>query len=103
MSKGGSEMYFTIPKPIISDFERLNALIEENPIYIPIARVADYLGMNPESLRCAIDQGRATFGFSWKSDMRGNRAFKVPTIAFYNWVMQGHATQFIHEYTEGKN
>lgn len=96
-------MNLTIPKPIVEDFKKLNALIEEYPIYIPIAKAADYLGMNPESLRCAIDQGRASFGFSWKSGMQGNRAFKVPTIAFYNWVTQGHAMQFVHEYTEGRN
>lgn len=96
-------MNLTIPRPIVEDFEKLNNLIEENPVYIPIAQVANYLGMNPESLRCAIDQGRASFGFSWKGDARGSRAFKIPTIAFYNWVMQGNAILFIHEYINGKN
>ena len=96
-------MDMVIPKPILQSFEKLSNLIDKYPIDIPITVAADFLGMDAECLRCSIEQGRATFGVSWKREIRGKRGFKIPTIAFFNWITQGHTALFIHEYTEGKN
>ena len=78
-----------IPKPIKNKLEELNQLVEENPISIPLTKTAAFLGMDADSLRASIEHGGCPFGLGWQKDIRGNRAFKLPTATFYLWYTQG--------------
>lgn len=86
------------PKAILEQTKEFYQLIDANPQCIDLPDVAQFLGVNAEWLRCAIDQGRASFGFSWKKAGKGNRAYKIPTLVFWNWVTQGNAKIFLEEY-----
>ncbi len=59
---------------------RLDQLIKDNPIYMPVAAVAEFLHISPAALRASIDQGRCPFGFSWTLGARSG--YKIPTITF---------------------
>ena len=48
-------------------------------------RTAAFLGMDADSLRASIEHGGCPFGLGWQKDIRGNRAFKIPTATFYLW------------------
>ena len=78
---------YKIPDAIIAACDELNALVEENPRYIPPEKAAKFLGMNSEGLRCSMEKGMCPFGFAWQKDMRGYKGFKIPTVTFYRWVM----------------
>ena len=66
---------------------RLDQLIKDNPIYMPVAVVADFLHISPAALRASIDQGRCPFGFSWTLGARSG--YKIPTITFVAWLTKG--------------
>ena len=83
---------FNIPAPITEKLEELYRLVEANPISLPLTEVADFLGMNPDSLRCSIEQNRCPFGLEWQRTIHGNRAFKIPTVPFFMWYTQGKIT-----------
>lgn len=68
-----------------NQLSELSRLIEENPVYIPVTAVAEFLHVKADGIRASMEQGRCPFGFSWKI---GDKAgFKIPTLAFYNWIM----------------
>lgn len=48
---------FAVPAPIKEQVEKLNALVEANPQYIPVPEAARFLGVNPDGLRHSIDSG----------------------------------------------
>ena len=79
---------FKIPKPIIENMEKLNALVEKYPIDIPLPEAAKLMGMNPESLRAAIDCGSFKPGYSWRKENTLNKGYKIATIPFYLWYTQ---------------
>ena len=78
-----------IPRPVEDKLNELNELIGRNPSYIPLTEAALFLGMNADGLRASIEHGGCPFGLGWKKDVRGNRAFKIPTATFYLWYTQG--------------
>lgn len=78
----------TIPRPILQKVELLCELVDEHPEYIPVPVAANFLKMNPESLRCALEQNRCSFGFGWQKDVRGNKGFKIPTPTMFFWYTQ---------------
>lgn len=65
----------------------LSNLMFENPQYLPLPKVAEFLGMSSASLRASIEQGRCPFGFSWKIGERSG--FKIPTATFLAWYSKG--------------
>lgn len=69
--------------------QELIVLCEQNPRFIPIEAVAEYMGMDKDCLRESIDQGKCRFGIGGKNGLRGNRFAKIPTLAFWNWVTMG--------------
>ena len=79
----------TIPKPIIEQLTELNILVENNPLFIPLAELARFLHMDTEGLRSCIEHGGCPFGIAWQKNIRGNRAFKIPTTTFYLWYTAG--------------
>lgn len=80
-----------VPRPVVQKLEELNELIERHPLYIPVPELARFLGANPDGLRASMEHGQCPFGFPWQKDVRGNRAFKIPTVPFYLWYTQGGA------------
>ena len=50
--------------------------------------------VNPEILgvkdAAAVEQGKCPFAYSWQKDIRGYRAFKIPTVTFYLWYTNCH-------------
>lgn len=79
----------SIPQPIELKLTELNQLVHENPLYIPLPQIATFLGANAEGLRNCIEKGQCPFGLAWQKDIRGNKAFKIPTVPFYLWYTQG--------------
>lgn len=86
----------TLPVPAEKKLAALNLLVEQNPEYIPLTKVAAFLGADAEGLRCCIERGQCPFGIGWQKDIQhgksllpGNRAFKIPSVTFYLWYTQG--------------
>lgn len=67
------------------DDEKIEKLIAEYPKTCPVNIVAQFLEVDAESIRSAIDNGN--FGFSWKKNGKLNRAFCVPTAHFLRWYL----------------
>lgn len=87
MKEGGELETMKIPKPIVEQIEALDRLVEEHPVYIPLPEIAKFLKANPEGIRACIESGRCPWGISWKKDIKGNKAFKIPTVTFYFWYI----------------
>lgn len=79
----------SLPQPIIKKLKELERIIEENPSYIPLPVVASFLGANAEGLRACIEAGNCPFGICWRKNVRGNKAFKIPTLTFFMWYTRG--------------
>lgn len=52
--------------------------------------VADFLGMDVDTLRTAAENGTCPFAISTRNWSKGNRCTRIPKLAFYNWMMQGN-------------
>ncbi len=65
----------------------LRRLLTENPQYLPVSAVAEYLHMAPAALRASIEQGRCPFGFSWKLGERAG--YKIPTVTSWPGMPKG--------------
>jgi len=64
--------------------EELERICKEHPIEIPVTVAAAWLGVNPESLRISIVQGRCGFpALSWTRPGRSNSGYHIPTATFY--------------------
>lgn len=74
-----------IPKNVLDKLDELNRLCETYPEYIPLPKVAAFLGANAEGLRFGIENGTCPFGVMWQKTITGNKAFKIPTAKFYFW------------------
>lgn len=74
---------FEMPECVTDRLRQLKKICEENPVQVPLPVAADFLGMEPTSLRDAIMDGSCPFGFGWRRTARGNRSFCVPTHLFY--------------------
>ena len=79
----------TIPTVLQDRVTELNQLIQEHPQDIPLPEVAKFLNVDKEGLRRSIETGKCPFGISWQKTLNGNRAFKIPSLTFYLWVMAG--------------
>ena len=55
------------------DLERIDALMEEYPDRIPINALADFLHMDPNSTRSAVEGG--AFGFAWRRAGKANKVY----------------------------
>ena len=78
------------PEFIQSNIAELTALCEKFPISLPTEKVAAFLHTDAESLKAPVEQGKCPFAYSWQKDIRGYRAFKIPTVTFYLWYTNCH-------------
>ena len=65
--------------------KKLEKLVEEHPIKLPLKVVADFLDMNEDGLKAALMRGNAPFGFAYQKDDGGYRVMIIPTVKFYLW------------------
>lgn len=79
----------SIPRPVEDKLSQLYKLVEEYPVSIPIPKLAEFLGADDEGIRNSIDKGQCPFALGWQKSLKGNRAYKVPTVPFYLWYTQG--------------
>lgn len=78
-----------MPEPVAERLQRLNELVTKHPMYIPVTEAAALMGMEAASLRASIDSGNCPFALGWQKDIKGYKAYKVPTVPFYLWFTQG--------------
>lgn len=78
----------TIPNPVQEKLDALYELVDKFPLSIPVPKVAEFLGCDDEGLRCCIDKGQCPFAIGWQKSLKGNRAYKIPTVPFYLWYTQ---------------
>ena len=67
------------------DDEKIEKLISMYPSTVPVNAAAEFLGVDAESVRSSIEDGR--FGFSWKKSGKLNRAFCIPTPHLVRWYL----------------
>jgi hypothetical protein len=79
---------FKVPQVILDKHAQLNALVEENPLRIPVKKAAEFMGMNESTLREMIDEGRCTFALGMQKSKHRNRYSVIPTYNFYMWQTQ---------------
>lgn len=68
-----------------ADEDKLDELIKENPIHISVNRIAEFLHINGDSARAAIECG--AFGLSWRKQGKLNKAYCIPTAQFVRWYL----------------
>ena len=67
------------------DLNKIDTLIEQYPQRIPIPIIADFLHMDENSTRAAVEGG--AFGFAWRKSGKANKAYCVPTAQFVRWYL----------------
>lgn len=80
---------FYLPPPIEAKLAELNEIIDKYQPDLPVAVVADFLGLGAESLRSTIATGNCPFALGWQRPGAQNRAFFIPAVPFYLWYTQG--------------
>ncbi len=71
--------------PIKEQLVKLQEIVQEHPIKIPLRVAAEFLGMNEEALKAALMRGNAPFGFAYQLKDGGYRVPIIPTTLFYLW------------------
>lgn len=77
-----------IPQTILDQHKELNALVEENPIKMPVKKAAQFMGIHEDTLREMIDEGRCPFALGMHKSKYRNRYTVIPTYNFYMWQTQ---------------
>ena len=67
------------------DINKIDALIEQYPLRLPIPVIAEFLKMNLGSVRAAVECG--AFGFAWRKSGKLNKAYCIPTVQFVRWYL----------------
>ena len=70
---------------IDADNQRLEKLIEEYPLTIPVPVASDFLGCHQDTLRSDLEDGK--LGFSERKLGKVNRGFVIPTGHFVRWYL----------------
>jgi len=67
------------------DNQKIDRLIDTFPCNLPVSAIADFLSMDPASVRAAIDSN--VFGIAWKKPGSARRAYYIPTTQFIRWYL----------------
>lgn len=70
---------------IFQDNEKIDRLIENFPINLPVSAVADFLSLDVASVRAAVENER--FGVAWKKAGKSNHGYYIPTAQFIRWYL----------------
>ena len=68
-----------------ADMAKVEKLIEEYPINVPINKVAEFLEVNGETVRGMVVKG--IFG-AWGQNTINKRFFVIPTANFVRWYLR---------------
>lgn len=71
---------------ISDDDEKIEKLIKENPISLSVQTIADFLGMDDESVRAVLENG--ALGLAWKHPGKTRHGYYIPTTFFVRWYLQ---------------
>ena len=78
-----------------NDLDKVDALIEKYPLRIPIPVLADFLQMDENSTRAAVEGG--AFGFAWRKAGKVNKAYCVPTAQFVRWHLNINVLEGVYK------
>jgi len=78
-------MKLTISDFLTKDNDRLEQLIEANPVSIPVSSAAEFLGADVASVRAAVEND--CFGLSWRKAGSARHAYLIPTGQFVRWYL----------------
>ena len=67
------------------DEAKIQKLIEENPVSVTPAVVAEVLGVQVQSVRAMLDNNR--LGLSWRKDGKLNKGYLISTPKFVRWYL----------------
>lgn len=67
------------------DNAKIDRLIENFPVNLPVSAVSDFLGLDVASVRAAIENER--IGLAWKKAGRANHGYFIPTAQFVRWYL----------------
>ena len=70
---------------LTKDTDRIEQLIEENPVSIPVTRLAEFLQADVASVRAAVENN--CFGASWRKVGSTRHAYLIPTGQFVRWYL----------------
>lgn len=83
---------YEVPAPVKDRLNELDKLVNDFPTEIPLVHAADFLRMDPPSLRAYL-QTNTSFGMAWKKEGKTNCGFHIPTLTFYMWVTQSNISR----------
>ncbi len=63
--------------------ESLGKLAEEHPEKLTVKDIAEFLKVDEDSVRAAIENG--VFGMAWRKSGAMNKAYSIPTAQFVWW------------------
>ena len=70
---------------LTKDIDRIEQLIEENPVSIPVTKLAEFLQADVASVRAAVENN--CFGASWRKAGSTRHAYLIPTGQFVRWYL----------------
>lgn len=70
---------------LTKDTDRIEQLIEENPVSIPVTKLAEFLQADVASVRAAVEND--CFGLSWRKAGSTRHAYLIPTGQFVRWYL----------------
>lgn len=70
------------------DNAKIDRLIENFPVNLPVSAVADFLSMDIASVRAAIENG--VVGVAWRKPGKSHHGYYVPTAQFVRWYLMLH-------------
>ena len=76
-----------VPEEIVSQINELNMLVKRHPRSVPLMECAEFLDMDPESLKRNIELMRCPFALGWTSKDGGYRSSKIKTVPLWMWFL----------------
>ena len=70
---------------LTKDNDRIEQLINDHPVNIPVDKLAEFLQADNASIRAAIEND--CFGLSWRKAGSTRHAYLVPTGQFVRWYL----------------
>lgn len=70
---------------IDADTQKVEKLVTEYPLNLPVLKIAEFLGVDDETVRGMIVKG--SFG-AWGQNTINKRFFVVPTANFVRWYLR---------------
>ncbi len=74
---------------IKADDKKVEAIIKEHPLQIPVPVAAKLLGCQEASVREFLTNGNV--GMAWKKPGKQNHGFCIPTAQFMRWYLNIYA------------